>query len=116
MLLFPNATLTINRLATSGSGKGSMAAVATGLSARVEPAHYGLQLMQGGRAVQVDYVVVLAWDAASPLDVRLNDELTGYNPRNVTPAPKLRVLKVNLNDAWPPHHLELFAVDPRTQE
>ena len=116
MLLFANATLTNNRLATSGSGKGTMQPVWTGVKARVEPAHYDLQLWHSGRAVSVDYIVTLAWDAANPLDVRLNDELTGYNPRNVTPAPKLRVLKVNLNDAWPPHHLELFAVDPRTQE
>lgn len=116
MLLFPNATLTMSRLVTSGTSAGALQAIANNLAARIEPNTFGLQLTQAGRSIEVAYLVTLDWDPANPLDVRLGDELTGWNPRGVKPAPKLHVGRVNLNDAWPPYSLELWVTDPRTTE
>ncbi len=89
MVMFQNATLAIERVAaTPGvAGSSSPQVLYTNVPAHVSPHSFDARLMPGGMGMQVDYEVTL--DAT--VDIQIGDVLTGWNPRNMNPAPKLTV-------------------------
>ncbi len=92
MPLFPNATVTINRIAaTPGvAGSSSPQPLYPNISISISPFRQDVAILPGGLSVKFDYEAVM--DAS--VDVREGDRLTGYNPRNLNPAPVLVVRRV----------------------
>ena len=115
MVFLPNATLGTNRRATTPTnGSYGMQPYLSGLAAHVEPASFGERFTQGQRAIEVDWIVTLDFDAANPLDIRVDDEFTGWNPLNQTPAPLLRIGRVGPYFGGPLPHLECWCIDLRS--
>jgi len=92
MPLFPNATVTIKRVAnTPGvSGSSSPQPLYPNIRISISPYHSDYRMMPGAHSVAYDYEVVMDMS----VDVREGDVLTGYNPRNLNPAPVLVVRRV----------------------